>query len=1703
MNNRFTTFPILLLLLLATLSSINSIHAQYTFQNLGQTNLTISEVSSTTCTGTVGSYAQVVGAQNDNTVSTSVANALNTHGYGNRLRVEAGKTYRVTLQNNFPGLTQFITSGYGDRRMYVGTSYSLPTPNANVAYVQDDANTIIADIAFPKGAKHGFLCIPLRYFYPSNGGVQDWNIVIPLVVNGSVNKLNTEADVANGTLSDPVQVVGTVVEPQIPYMVVHAPPGSNSSTNFQETETICRNITTTFAEENSTSANLAVKVGVAGQAGLFVTTKFEFSVTFSAGLSAGGMQLETQDEQTCLTIAENFSTDAMTDLEGGGDIFIGYGLTYQCGIYEFFEFDEANCRPVVKRGLLYVPIPGTVTEFTYSTEQILNQIQVEQAKANDETNSAATRSRAQNQADVWQQIIDMNIDNINNAIDTGEPSVSFGSTGSKTVESSISVTQSNSIQYEQFLEFSAGISTVIEVGGSGVSGGVGYKGAKRFGGTQGSSTNNAQTISYTLDDDDNGDGLGDDFQVKILKDPMYGTPVFQLLPGTKSSCPYQGGIQLDKPRLASADPACNDPSGNINIKNAPLDQAISVELNVCNDGIEPRDYVVKIGDNSNNAVIKLNGADIPTEGRLYPDIPANGGCYTDAIGQKPRVQIAQNDVDDLSYRNIELFVEPACGGGPRDTIIINIDFGNGSLDRCFQDMDADGTGDATDNCLTIRNFNQLDSDGDGIGNACDNCPFLFNQNQTDGDSDGIGDACDNCPTTANTDQLDTDGDGIGNVCDDCVDLVGSFTTDPDNDGVACDKCPNTANLGLEFDGEADYLEIANHPDLAVAAPQIITFEAWIKPTMENANQGIIASMYENFNSAASNFFINREANGKILITANGTNVLTSESVVPLDEWTHLAVVFDDDECAYDTKIYLNGALDKRGDLNYNPNNGGKNFRIGQMADRYYKGTMDEIRIWSGVRSSNDILTNMNTQLNGDEANLVAYFPMYIGTPNGFNSILNVQDQTGNGHLAQVNGFDRRGLQFNGTSSYVGIADANQISLTGDFTLEAWVKVTDFITFRSIMGKTNGQQPAPFDFYLNQTSGVPRILVGNGSTAQIVVATNAPPVGEWAHLAVVKSGTSITHYLNGAPNGTGTITTPAVDNNGTLRIGSRDDESIWMKGRMDEVRLWNIARTESQINATLNTDLNGNENGLVAYYPLDEAIDNVGDPGVTIIADQTSFNNNGTAQNFSNTGTASNWVYGALITEADTDKDGAGSRCDTCEGNNATGDDDGDGICNDEDPCDNQAPLEQRGMSFDGIDDRVDIPDNDAIDFPTNQNFTIELWVKIPVLPQPNTQEVDVSIIEKGNPSTGYPYAIRYMKESKNIRVLRFDGTNNPNIFSSTRVNDNQWHHVAFVKQGAMLRLYIDGMEEGTTTDNTGNTTGNGVMNLGSRGLGLYAQLTLDELRFWNVARTSTEINDFLNKELTGTESGLVAYYPLNEGFPNLPNTGFSFLQEQTQNIPSGTLYGFAQTGSQSNWTKGAPLTENVGQNCLNNALSMEWLDFTASLAKNQQTYLQWTTANEQAVAFYAVQRSSDGKNWEDIGEVTAHNRERNTYQFVDEKPQLGTNYYRIEQVAEDGTFSYSNVKNIRLNAVAGTLEIYPNPTAGQTNIAYQITQRTAVTLSVYDLNGREVAQPIQQEMQEGGNYQMTIDLAQQPAGMYFILLQTNAGIITKRLTVFE
>ena len=81
--------------------------------------------------------------------------------------------------------------------------------------------------------------------------------------------------------------------------------------------------------------------------------------------------------------------------------------------------------------------------------------------------------------------------------------------------------------------------------------------------------------------------------------------------------------------------------------------------------------------------------------------------------------------------------------------------------------------------------------------------------------------------------------------------------------------------------------------------------------------------------------------------------------------------------------------------------------------------------------------------------------------------------------------------------------------------------------------------------------------------------------------------------------------------------------------IDEVRIWNIARTESEINNNISSELSLPQTGLVAYYKFNQGISGGNNSTETNLTDETG-DNNGTLSDFALNGTNSNWVTESTV-----------------------------------------------------------------------------------------------------------------------------------------------------------------------------------------------------------------------------------------------------------------------------------------------------------------------------------------------------------------------------------------------------------------------------------------------------------------------------------------
>ena len=146
----------------------------------------------------------------------------------------------------------------------------------------------------------------------------------------------------------------------------------------------------------------------------------------------------------------------------------------------------------------------------------------------------------------------------------------------------------------------------------------------------------------------------------------------------------------------------------------------------------------------------------------------------------------------------------------------------------------------------------------------------------------------------------------------------------------------------------------------------------------------------------------------------------------------------------------------------------------------------------------------------------------------------------------------------------------------------------------------------------------------------VISSPFPSLNTWHHLAATYDGANIKLYLDGALVKTQAATGAIEVNTNVLCIGDQPGCNEYFGGNVDEVRIWNIARTQSEIQNAMNTALAGNEAGLVAYYTFNQGIAGAINTGVTILTDKTSNANNGALNNFALSGASSNWVSGTSL-----------------------------------------------------------------------------------------------------------------------------------------------------------------------------------------------------------------------------------------------------------------------------------------------------------------------------------------------------------------------------------------------------------------------------------------------------------------------------------------
>lgn len=663
------------------------------------------------------------------------------------------------------------------------------------------------------------------------------------------------------------------------------------------------------------------------------------------------------------------------------------------------------------------------------------------------------------------------------------------------------------------------------------------------------------------------------------------------------------------------------------------------------------------------------------------------------------------------------------------------------------------------------------------------------------------------------------------------------------------------NYCLELDGVDDFVLCDANP-AANITDNTMSIEAWICPTaFDDAvyRNSIVGADYWGNGVSESYVFRFGGPNGDLDFTfgisTGAWYSVTATNVLQLNKWQHVAVVYDG---SY-VKIYVDGVEKKSQSVSYNIVSATQNLNIGRCPSdpggRLMNGKIDELRIWNDARTLNELQENMYTELNGDEQGLVAYYPFNetSGTTTADASV-----NSGTGTLYNMDGSEWEPspvlhsadncLEFDGVNDYV---DCGTMNLSGtSVTLECWVKLNNF--------NDPGQQVISL-IGTEQNGNAAFLRLGDGgepielNQAQFVLYIGGQQCklnghqklesNTWYHIAgVYDANTGMKIYINGILDASNAQTGSFISNSlfyiGNNKIG----DTRYINGIIDEVRVWNTARTEAQIRQNMYRQIPDpvSETNLLSYYKFDS------DAGTAL----TDYKNGNTGTLTNMTGTE--WIPSSAM----------------------------------------YGP--KNALEFDGVDDYAYA---DLISSASSV-LTIECMVYFNDLTgQQNLLHID----DGGINNRIVPY-----KTSSNTIALFVAGSSGVGDVLNTNVSveSNTWYHLAFVYDNQSAIIYVNGKKVGEKSMSYAyNLDGSDRLYLGSDfGSQYWSNIKLDEVRIWSDVRTAAEIRENMCKNLTGNETGLVAYY-------NFDNTSGLTLQDFSGNGNDCTCNGYtSQISGIIDWT---------------------------------------------------------------------------------------------------------------------------------------------------------------------------------------------------------
>jgi hypothetical protein len=487
-------------------------------------------------------------------------------------------------------------------------------------------------------------------------------------------------------------------------------------------------------------------------------------------------------------------------------------------------------------------------------------------------------------------------------------------------------------------------------------------------------------------------------------------------------------------------------------------------------------------------------------------------------------------------------------------------------------------------------------------------------------------------------------------------------------------------------------------------------------------------------------------------------------------------------------------------------------------------------------------------------------------------------------------FDSLAYEFDGTDDYISISDIDDnldFSAEDSFTLSAWIFTDVEEEDQWILGKVYGSDEGYYlkinshnylEFYAEDSEGRANYI----KTKSTYIEPST-----WYHVVVTHTDSVIDIYVNGKEEDYETYSIEASEsyaNTKPLYIGRDFENSRWaFTGVIDNVMIYNRYLSSQQVELMYNDgafdphllakeETETGSSWKACMYVFDkedvseeectnevEIVDNIApmlnSTYLNATTSSNSTNDNLTAwpvSLFDPDGNDIKEVYNWYLSGSSLETLNLPFETNTPQ-HTAIDDQVGawyfDGDATDETTNGNDGTVSgatqvsghmNYAYDFDGVNDKITIPNDAVYNFDTDTSFTVSFWVKF------GTPKKNSAIVEKWSTSaSGYPFVFRVYDNAR-VSFARYDGSSATASYTTSSVGNNSaWHLITATRDAPTdtMKIYFDGVLEDTDTDTTSASTQNAYpIYVGARNGVEYFDGQVDELMIWDRTLDEDEVH---------------------------------------------------------------------------------------------------------------------------------------------------------------------------------------------------------------------------------------------------------------------